>query len=67
MSRYISTKQGLKKLLQRLDEMKGVDKLEDYEYWVKVVQGCIDEELAMDEIDYENAPDWFKPLWRGLK
>ena len=64
---YISTKKGLQTLLQRLEDLKGGDKFQDYAYWVSCVRGCIDEGLAMDEIDYENAPDWFRPLWRGLK
>lgn len=65
--RHIESKKDLKTLLRRMEDLKGADKLEDYEYWVKVVQGCIDEGLAMDEIDYENAPRWFRPLWTGLR
>ena len=66
MARYINTKEGLKKLLERLEDIKGADKLPEYHYWVSVVKGCIEDNLAMDEIDYGNAPDWFRPLWRGL-
>ena len=68
--KHISTKKGLQTLLQRLKEMKEreIDTyFEDYEYWVRVVEGCIKEGLAMDEVDYENAPKWFRPLWKGLK
>ena len=65
--RHIESKKDLNTLLRRMEDLKGADKLEDYEYWVKVVQGCIDEGLAMDEIDYENAPRWFRPLWTGLR
>ena len=67
MARYIETKKGLKTLLERMDDLKGVSKYQDFYYWKKVVEGCIEENLAMDEVDYENAPDWFRPLWRGLK
>lgn len=67
MARNIHTKAGLKTLLERLEDLKGGNKLPDFDYWVKVVKGCIDEGLAMDEVDWENAPDWFRPLWRGLK
>lgn len=65
MGKHIETKKGLRTLLERL---KGVNKdLEEYDYWVKVVEGCIKEGLAMDEVDWENAPSWFRPLWKGLK
>lgn len=67
MARYIETKKGLKTLLERMDDLKGASKYQDFDYWKKVVEGCIEENLVMDEVDYENAPDWFRPLWRGLK
>ena len=78
MARHIETKEGLKKLHGRMMELyydnygrwtdfQDEDKLPEFKYWVRVVLGCIDEGLAMDEVDYENAPDWFRPLWRGLK
>ena len=70
--RYISTKKGLKTLLQRYlaagvtDET--LDKSNSYKAsWISTIKGCIEEDLAMDEIDYENTPDELKPLWRGLK
>lgn len=73
MARHIETKEGLKKLLKRIQEYgkeaiheEGFN-LDEFIYWRKVVEGCIDENLAMDEVDYENAPNWFRPLWRGLK
>ena len=50
-----------------MDDLKRASKYQDFDYWKKVVEGCIEENLAMDEIDYENAPYWFRPLWRGLK
>jgi hypothetical protein len=65
--RHIETKKGLKTLLERMEDLKGASKFEDYEYWKLTVEGCIKENLAMDEVDYDNAPDWFRPLWRGLK
>lgn len=69
MARHIETKQGLKELLERMKRLKDNcdDELNDFGYWFSCVYGCIDEGLAMDETDYENAPDWFRPLWRGLK
>lgn len=69
MTRHIETKSGLKILLKRMEELNQQSRvdLEDYEYWHTCVAQCIEEELAMDETDYENAPAWFKPLWRGLK
>ncbi len=73
MARHIETKQGLKTLLKRTQEYgkEAIHKegfnLDEFIYWRKVVEGCIDENLAMDEVDYENAPSWFRPLWRGLK
>ena len=67
MARHIETKEGLETLFKRLDALENFDDLPDYHYWYSVVRGCIDEGLAMDETDWELAPDWFRPLWRGLK
>ena len=67
MARHIESKQGLKTLLERLENLKGGNKLPNYDYWVRCVKGCIEEGLAMDEVDYENAEEWFRELWRGLK
>ncbi len=73
MARHIESKAGLKILLKRVKEygqnaIREKDfNLDEFIYWRKVVEGCIDEDLAMDEVDYENAPSWFRPLWRGLK
>lgn len=70
MGKHIETKKGLRTLLERLKNMKEydiVDVLPDYDYWVKVVEGCIKEGLAMDEVDWDNSPKWFRPLWKGLK
>lgn len=67
MARHIESKQGLNRLLERLENLKGGSKLPEYDYWVKCVKGCIEEGLAMDEVDYELAPEWFRELWRGLK
>lgn len=38
-----------------MDVLKGASKYQDFDYWKKVVEGCIEENLAMDEVDYENA------------
>lgn len=61
--KHIETRKGLETLLKRLDQVKG----NDYEYWHSVVEGCIRENLAMDETDYKNSPSWFRELWKGLK
>jgi len=70
--RRIETKQGLKTLLERMENLKGASNLEEFDYWFTCVKQCLEsqdtnEPIAMDEVDYENAPSWFKPLWRGLK
>lgn len=72
--KHIESKKGLNTLLKRVYkyaykniEILGALGLEEVLYWIKVIKGCIEEGLAMDEIDYENAPAWFRPLWRGLK
>lgn len=73
MTRHIESKAGLNTLLKRVKEygqnaIREKDfNLDEFIYWRKVVEGCIDEGLTMDEVDYENAPSWFRPLWRGLK
>lgn len=72
MARYIETKKGLETLLKRYKDAGVTDQTKDasdaYEAkWISCIQGCIDEGLAMDEVDYENTPDNLKPLWRGLK
>ncbi len=70
---YIETKKGLESLLKRIKDYgeqaiheEGFN-LDEFIYWRKVVEGCIEEGLAMDEVDWENVPSWFRPLWRGLK
>ncbi len=72
MARYIETKKGLETLLKRYKDAGVTDQTKDassaYEAkWLSCIQGCIDEGLAMDEVDYENTSDNLKPLWRGLK
>lgn len=66
MARHIETKKGLRDLLKRMESLDK-ENLEDYEYWHTCVVQCIEEGLAMDETDYENAPRWFRTLWGGLK
>ena len=73
MSRHIESKKGLNTLANRMckwgfeHQGKPEYNFEEFDYWWKVVAGCITEGLAMDEVDYENAPTWFRELWRGLK
>ena len=57
----VETKKGLTKLLKRYEEAKADT------YWLEVIKGCIKDNLAMDEIDYENTPKELKGLWKGLK
>lgn len=59
--KHIETKRGLQILLKRYKEANAP------QYWIDVIEGCIKEDLAMDEIDYENTPEELKPLWKGLK
>ena len=73
MSRHIESTKGLMKLADRMcgygfEHCDDPDfNHEEFDYWHKVVAGCLSENLAMDEVDYENAPTWFRELWRGLK
>ena len=70
---YIEIKKGLDALLKRTKEYgeKAIHEegsnLDEFTYWRRVVEGCIKEGLAMDEVDWENTPTWFKPLCKGLK
>ena len=43
----IETQKGLKTLLKRYEEANAS------EYWISVIKGCINEDLAMDEDDYD--------------
>lgn len=61
MAKRIETNKGLKELLKRYEEAKASEEC------LKTIRGCIEEGLAMDEIDYTNTPKELKPLWRGLK
>lgn len=58
---YIKTKRGLKKLLERYIEANASEE------WIQTIKGCIDEDLPMDEVDYENTPVELRKLWKGLK
>ena len=69
---YIKTKKGLETLLKRYQEAEVTDQTKDasggYEAkWISTIKGCIEEGLAMDEVDWENTPVELRPLWRGLK
>lgn len=57
----IETQKGLKELLKRY--LKANADIE----WLNTIRGCIEQGLAMDEIDYENTPQELRKLWRGLK
>ena len=59
--KHIETKNGLIKLLKRYEDANAP------EYWISVIKGCIKEDLAMDEDDYDNTPKELRKLWKGLK
>ena len=61
MEKHIETSNGLKKLLKRYEDAKASEER------LNTIRVCINEGLAMDEIDYENTPKELKPLWKGLK
>ena len=70
--KHIETKKGLKTLLERYLQAGVTDQTKDitetYEAkWISAIKYCIDEGLAMDEIDYENTPKELRKLWVGLK
>lgn len=61
LSKHIQTKKGLQELLRRY-ENAGAE-----QYWLDVIKGCIKDNLAMDEIDYDNTSTELRKLWRGLE
>ena len=63
---YIETKKGLETLLKRYQEAGVADEY-SIDRWISCIKGCIEEGLAMDEVDWENTPAELRPLWRGLK
>ena len=65
--RYIESKKGLETLLKRYEEVGVTDEKYPVDRWISVIKGCIEEGLAMDEIDYENTPKELRHLWKGLK
>lgn len=71
MARHIETKKGLQILLKRYLDHGVTDKTPAAAgypgQWISTIQGCIEQGLAMDEVDYENTPKSLKPLWAGLR
>ena len=65
--KYIETKKGLQTLLKRYQEAGVTDETYPVDKWISCIQGCINEGLPMDEIDYENTPVELRKLWKGLK
>jgi hypothetical protein len=63
--KHIETKKGLETLLERYLKAGVTDQTKDK--WISAIKYCIDEGLAMDEIDYENTPRELRKLWVGLK
>ena len=58
--KVIETKKGLETLLKRCQE-KGLDEA------VQIIKGCLKEDLAMDELDYENLGKEYQQCCKGLK
>ena len=59
--KWIETQKGLKELLRRYQKANA-----DIE-WINTIKECIEQELPMDEMDYENTPLELRKLWKGLK
>lgn len=67
----IQRKKDLKTLYKRYKDTPCKDE-QVKDYWLKVIQGCIDsqsteEPFGMDETDYELTPNCFKNCWEGLR
>ena len=67
MERRIETKKGLETLLKRYQEAGVTDESYPVDRWISVIKGCIKEDLAMDETDWDNTPKELRPLWKGLR
>lgn len=70
--KHIETRKGLETLLNRYLENGVNDQTKDasnsYEaHWISSIKNCIENNLAMDEDDYENTPKSLRKLWKGLK
>lgn len=66
--KHIETLKGLKTLKERyVNSGLNLDCYGIKNYWLKVIDGCIKDNLAMDEIDYENTSQELRQLWQGLK
>lgn len=65
--KHIETKKGLQTLKERYlkSGLSTIDK--DGTDWIQVIEGCIEEDLAMDETDYSNTSKDLRKLWKGLK
>ena len=57
----IKTIKGLQELLKRYAVAKANSE------WLNTIKGCIENNLAMDELDYKNTPKELRLLWKGLK
>lgn len=66
MSKRIDTKKGKMELLKRYQEA-GITDQSYTDCWISVIKGAIEENLPMDEVDYENTPKELRHLWNGLK
>lgn len=62
----IESKEGLEELLKRYKKA-GVKDSKNGDCWIKTIKGCIKDNLAMDETDYNNTSEDLKKLWKGLK
>ena len=58
--KYIESKKGLETLLKRC-QAKGLEEA------VKIIKGCLQDNLAMDEDDYNNLGKEYQQCCKGLK
>jgi len=63
---HIETRKGLLELKRRY-LANGFTNESYPDRWIRVIEECIEDGLAMDETDYENTPKELKKLWIGLK
>lgn len=59
----IGSKWGLNQLL----ECYLYEGIQKSSYWIKKINKCINEGLALDNDDYENTPTPLKQYWAGLR
>ena len=67
----IKSKADLQELLRRYREAGVDDNTKDIDgdkgFFITTIMGCIENDYAMDEVDYTNTPFELRKLWKGLK